>query len=177
MKLSGIARTAVLLLATALSPACDDDLTTPSGLPVVLTAELRPENEVPPIPGTSPEASARGAVQVTLNITRDTAGALTGATARFDLQVVGLPGDTVLVGAHIHPGVAGVNGPVVVNTGLASTTALTAIGSAQTVTLDGIAVAPAVAQAIIDNPAGHYFNVHSFRHPGGVLRGQLRRAF
>jgi len=177
MNLSGTATTAVLLLATALSPACDDDLAAPSSLPVVLTAELRSENEVPPIPGTSPEAAARGAVQVTITVTRDQTGAVTGATARFDLQLSGLPGDAVLVGAHIHPGAAGVNGPVVVNTGLASTTPLTTIGNAQTVTLDGIAIAPAVAQAIFDNPTGYYFNVHSFRHPGGVLRGQLRRTF
>jgi hypothetical protein len=28
-------------------------------------------------------------------------------------------------------------------------------------------------QAIIDNPAGYYFNVHSTQNGGGVARGQL----
>lgn len=170
-----LCRVAVMVLATCVAAACDDDTTSPSALPVVLTAELRTENEVPPIASTSPEASARGAVQITLNLTRDSGGAISSATARFDIQMAGFPGDTVFVGAHIHPGAAGVNGPVVLNTGLASTTTITTIGSGQTVTFTDISVPSAVAQAMIDNPAGFYFNVHSFRHPGGVIRGQLRR--
>ena len=28
-------------------------------------------------------------------------------------------------------------------------------------------------QAIINNPAGFYFNAHSTLNPGGVVRGQL----
>ena len=31
------------------------------------------------------------------------------------------------------------------------------------------------AQAIINNPAGFYFNVHSSLNPNGVIRGQLVR--
>ena len=34
-------------------------------------------------------------------------------------------------------------------------------------------VDPAVAQNIINNPAGFYFNIHSTLNPGGVARGQL----
>ena len=29
------------------------------------------------------------------------------------------------------------------------------------------------AQAIINNPAGFYFNIHTSANPGGVMRGQL----
>jgi CHRD domain-containing protein len=29
------------------------------------------------------------------------------------------------------------------------------------------------AQAIINNPAGYYFNVHTSNNPQGVIRGQL----
>ena len=31
------------------------------------------------------------------------------------------------------------------------------------------------AQAVMDNPAGYYFNMHSPLNPGGVIRGQLVR--
>jgi hypothetical protein len=34
-------------------------------------------------------------------------------------------------------------------------------------------VDPALAQTIINNPAGYYFNAHSTLNPGGVVRGQL----
>ena len=39
----------------------------------------------------------------------------------------------------------------------------------------GLPVPAANAQAIINNPAGYYFNVHSALHTGGVIRGQLVR--
>ena len=34
-------------------------------------------------------------------------------------------------------------------------------------------VDPALAQTIINNPAGYYFNAHSTLNGGGVVRGQL----
>jgi hypothetical protein len=37
----------------------------------------------------------------------------------------------------------------------------------------GLAVTPALAQAIISTPTGFYFNVHTALSPGGVARGQL----
>jgi hypothetical protein len=36
-------------------------------------------------------------------------------------------------------------------------------------------VTPEIAQAILNNPAGFYFNVHSAVNGGGVARGQLVR--
>ena len=42
-------------------------------------------------------------------------------------------------------------------------------------TKDGIAVDPAVAQRIIANPSGFYFNVHSTLNPQGVARGVLTK--
>jgi hypothetical protein len=39
----------------------------------------------------------------------------------------------------------------------------------------GITVLPEVAQRILSNPAGFYFNVHSTLNPGGVARGVLNR--
>ena len=80
----------------------------------------------------------------------------------------------MIILAHIHTGAAGIAGPVIVNTGIAQgQVGLTnGVGS---FTVNGISVTAANAQAIINNPAGHYFNVHSQAFTGGVVRGQLVR--
>src|SRR5262245_64288166 len=111
-------RSLIALAMCAFIVGCDDDNTTstsPSGLPVVLSAVLRPANEVPPVGNA--ESVGTGAVQITMNLTRDAAGGLTGATADVYFQLLGFP-DTSVVGAHIHPGVAGLNVPVIVGTQL-----------------------------------------------------------
>jgi hypothetical protein len=68
-----------------------------------------------------------------------------------------------------------VNGGVVVNTGVSASSPLALSDGSGDTTVRGISVAPAVAQAIIDNPGAFYFNVHSPLNPGGFARGQLAR--
>lgn len=163
------------LAACAVTAAgCDDNGTTsPSNQPAVFTAILRPANEVPPI--TNAESSGSGAAQITLQLTRDAAGAITAATADFYFQMSGFPGNTAVVGAHIHPGVAGVNGPVIVNSGLTAAAPFVANTGTGEFRATGVTVAPALAQSIIDNPSGFYFNIHSPLNAGGFARGQLTR--
>jgi hypothetical protein len=68
------------------------------------------------------------------------------------------------VAAHIHKGVAGVNGPVVVP--------FTAPGpdgnSSGCAPADGALIADIVA-----NPGGYYVDVHTKEHPAGAIRAQL----
>ena len=164
----------MVLAACALVAGCgDDDSTTgPSAnAPVVLTAQLSPANEVPAV--TNSESTARGAVQVTFDVTRNAANAVTSATATFYFQATALPGGTNIVGAHIHPGVAGTNGGVIVSTGLSATAPLTMTTGTAEFTAGGIVVDPALAQAIINNSSAYYFNIHTPLNPGGVARGQL----
>lgn len=166
---------ALTVSACAVILACDDNgATSPSSPPVVFTSILRPANEVPPV--ANAESGGVGAVQITFNVTRDTAGAVTGATADFYFQASAFPPNTVVVGAHIHPGAAGVNGPVVVSTGITAGVpfALAADGRGEFRSLR-VTVDAATAQAIINNPAGWYFNIHSPLNPGGFARGQLTR--
>lgn len=163
-----------LVLATCVVVAgCDDSGTGPTNPPVVLTALLSPANEVPPV--ANAESGARGAVQITMTPTRDASGAITAATADFHIQLAGLPENTVFVGAHIHPGVAGVNGGVVVNTTLSSGSQPSIASGAAVWDFRGITVSPATAQQIENNPSAFYFNVHTLTNPGGVARGQLAR--
>jgi CHRD domain len=163
-----------LAACAAVTAGCDDNGTTsPSNQPAVFSAILQPSNEVPPI--TNAESSGNGAAQITLQLTRDGAGAITGATADFYFQMSGFPGNTLVVGAHIHPGVAGVNGPVIVNTGLTATAPFVASNGTGEFRALGIAVDAATAQGIVNNPAAWYFNIHSPLNTGGFARGQLQR--
>jgi hypothetical protein len=174
--MSGMHRSIALLAISAcvFLSACDDNETTaPSAAPVVFSAALIPANEVPPVAGA--ESTGRGAVQVQFDFTRDAAGAITAATGTFYFQLTGYPAGTTIVGAHIHPAPAGVNGPVIISTGL--TTANTRVlenGSGEFI-FRGVFSDPAIVQQIINNPAAFYFNVHSPSNPGGFSRGQLAR--
>ena len=106
---------------------------------------------------------------------RGASGAITSATANFYFQLTGFPNGTTVVGAHIHPGVGGVNGPVIVNTGVTATSTVTLTDGSAEFRVNGIPVDTALAESIINNPSGYYFNVHSPLNPGGFSRGQLTR--
>ena len=168
-------RFGVLLLGLCLLGAagCSDDSTAPSNLPIVMTANLSPANEVPPI--ANAENTGHGAVQVTLNVTRDGTGAVTGGTAEFHFQLSGFPSSTTIIAAHIHPGAAGVNGAVLVSTGLLASSPVTQSDGVMFFTSAPVTVPAATLQSIVNNPAGFYFNVHSPTNSGGVARGQLNR--
>jgi hypothetical protein len=166
---------ALLAIASCLFlSACDDNETTaPSAAPVVFSALLSPANEVPPVPGS--ESTGHGAVQVQFDVTRDATGAITAATGTFYFQLTGYPAGTTIVGAHIHPAPAGVNGPVIISTGLATANTVTLTNGSGDFIFRGVFSDPAVVQQIINNPGAFYFNVHSPSNPGGFSRGQLTR--
>src|SRR4030095_13893366 len=164
-----------LLLGVCLLGAvgCDDDSVSPSSLPIVLTANLSPSNEVPPI--TNAESTGQGAAQITFNGTRDANGAITGGTADFHFQLSGFPASTTVVAAHIHPGNFGVNGGVLVGTPIVAASPVGPVDGVITYSASGVSVPAATLQAIVNNPAGYYFNVHSPTNGGGFARGQLNR--
>jgi hypothetical protein len=159
---------AVAILAVAIG--CDK--TSPSSESVTFTAQLSPANEVPPV--VNAEASCSGTVTIVLRVNRDSGGAITSATADFQVNMTGCPNGTQLTLAHIHRGAVGVAGNVVVDTGLAPGQVVLA-GGAGSFTRTGISVTASLAQEILSGPAGFYFNVHSVLNGTGVVRGQLVR--
>jgi hypothetical protein len=172
MKRSGVLLLGLCLLGAA---GCSDDSpTNASNLPVVMTANLSPANEVPPI--ANAENTGSGAVQITFNVTRDANGAITGGTADFHFQLSGFPSSTTITAAHIHPGAAGVNGGVLLGTPIVAANPVTQTNGVMSYTANNVSVPAATLQSIVNNPAGFYFNVHSPTNPGGVARGQLSRA-
>lgn len=83
-------------------------------------------------------------------------------TACWTMNVENIDPVTV---SHIHEGAAGTDGGVVVDLDLdgfdGSSEGCNDAADADTL------------QAIIDNPAGYYVNVHNEAYPGGAIRGQL----
>ena len=166
----------VLIGMMALGAACGSKTasTTPSTTAaantVTFTAALSPANEVPAV--TNADAAASGTATVTLNLTRDSAGTITAATTTFQVNLTGFPANTSITGAHIHPGASGTNGGVLVSTTLTSGEIVLGNGVGG-FTKTAIPTAADVAQGIISNPAGYYFNVHTTLNGGGAARGQL----
>jgi hypothetical protein len=179
--LAGLAAGAIALsacapAATAPSPS-PTVAATPSPTPAptpqtkfVFLADLKTSNEVPAI--ANAEASCSGKGTFTLNTTKDASGAITAANAQFETDVTGCPADTKINIGHIHKEVAGKNGGVVVNSGLAAGE-LVLVNGAGKINKTQPTVDPAVATAIIADPAGYYMNWHSTVNAGGVIRGQL----
>ena len=142
---------------------------------VTFTADLRTSNEVPPI--ANAESSGSGTATVTMDVTRDPSGNVVAGTATFVVTLSGFPAGTPINIAHIHQAVAGVNGNVVVSSGLSAGEVVLRDGSGG-FTRDRLTPANgdlSIFTAIINNPAGFYFNVHTALNPGGVMRGQLVR--
>jgi hypothetical protein len=173
-------RFVMLALVLMFAVACDDDSPTSPSDPNVarFTAILLPSNEVPPI--TNADAAASGTMELTMTVTRDAAGNITGAAYDFTVHMTGFPANTTLTGAHIHNAPATVNAPVVVGLPLTSADTTLATGQATLVktglsSTSSTVPAAQVAQAIFNNPAGNYFNVHTTINMGGAIRGQLVR--
>jgi hypothetical protein len=160
-----VRRVVIVVAACAFLVGCgDDDATTsPSAAPMIFTAILSPANEVPPVGNA--ESSGRGAVQITV----------TGSTADVYFQLHGFPGDTRIQGAHIHPGVAGVNGPVTVGTPITAASMVPLQNGTVEYHIAGLPVDAVTLAGLTSNAGAYYFNVHSPVNPGGFARGQLTR--
>ncbi len=86
-------------------------------------------------------------------------------TACWEMSVADIDPVTI---SHIHVGAEGENGDVVVDLDLAGF-------ETDSEGCNDAAVAETL-QAIIDDPAGYYVNVHNEAFPGGAIRGQLAAA-
>lgn len=126
-------------------------LVAPAAFAQSFVANLSGANEVPPA-----DPDGNGTAYVTIS----------GTTVIYSITANLIAAPTA---QHIHSGVAGVNGPIVVN--LPGTWVGAGDGPW---TLSGTTTTDAAtAASILANPAAFYVNVHNAPFPGGAIRGQL----
>jgi hypothetical protein len=135
------------------------------GAVTVFDLRLEPRQEVPRIKGL--RAYADG--DVTLDVTRSSTGAITSGDVVFYFNY-DFPGSVTITGLHVHQGKKGTNGPIVVDSGVASFTDADGEGNVTTVVTSA---SPATLQAILDKPREYYVNLHTSVNPTGALRDQL----
>lgn len=137
-------------------------------------ADLTTAGEVPAVAGVN--GSARAIIAA--HILRDEFGAIVSAVVDFDVDYNFADNDGTFTGLHIHDGAAGVNGPVTINTGLASADAISAQGTGNIFRAASATSAAAIAtiKSMLGDPSKHYVNLHTTLHAGGVVRAQLSRA-
>src|SRR2546430_727325 len=126
--------------------------------PVFLEAKLEGRNEVQ-VPGKPPVGDPKGSATGLIRVQ--------GNRVTFAFSWKGISAPTL---GHIHQGVFGVNGPVVVPL-FASPVPATVVAISGTVT----GVDPALVSDISAHPSAYYTNLHTAQFPGGAVRGQLFR--
>ncbi len=70
---------------------------------------------------------------------------------------------------------AGANAGIFVDTGLLAANAIPTPGGSATINFEQVMIRQSQASAVLANPAGHYFNMHTPLNGGGAIRGQLVR--
>jgi hypothetical protein len=106
-------------------------------------------------------------------------GAYTSGSVIFDINY-NYGRQTTVTGFHIHDGVAGINGPVIINTGLSPTapliTAANGIGNFRKVVEVNMANPTQVGTlyGLLTRPKDFYINMHTIEAGGGLIRDQLR---
>jgi len=166
---------AVVLALCAAGCGSDPAPTTTNTPPTrfVFTAPLSAVNEVPALAANNAEIGGRGQATITMNVTRDAAGAITAGTVDVVATFTGFPSGTIITAAHIHTGNSTTAGAVLVPMVPAAGEVTMPNGSGSFVK-SGFAISPIDnANLIIANPANFYFNVHTSTNPGGAARGQL----
>src|SRR5215813_789618 len=143
----------------------------------VLTAGVAftPGGGVNPSPAPPPDAS--GAFLITVNVARDSAGAVTtGSTINF-LGTVNFPGGATITvtGLHIHEGAINANGNVRFDSGLSAGSPMMLPGGVGIINLNATSVDPIVLGRMLAKPSGFYVNLHTTTNPGGAIRAQMIR--
>jgi len=141
----------------------------------VLMGQMVAANEVPAV-----NVNASGnALVLALAAVDPKTGQASGAT--YMQTTYSIPEQGNFTGFHIHPGVAGTNGPASISSGIPTTTTIDPSGSGSVgpfyTELDTTnAVMVQTFTNLFTNPQGDYINIHTNLHTGGIARAQLRPA-
>lgn len=132
-----------------------------------LSADLSPENLVPPI-----EARAEsGLAEVEITLVDGGATASDSAMVTYEVTIENAE-EGIFTGFAIHEGATGLNGSVVVEAQLDTAEPPTGNGFSGQMMITGSTQLDALRD-IIANPGGYYVLVTAQGFPSGLLRGQL----
>lgn len=119
------------------------------------------------VPRQSGDATARG--RITLDVTRDASGVVTGGSVVFDVNYR-FDGAVSIDGLALHQGAKGTNGPTVVDANVG--TVVDADGSGNLTKVVG-GVSASTMQALLAGPRGYYVELTTTAGTSGTLRTQL----
>jgi len=179
--------TVAAVVLSLFAAGCDETLNpvAPTAGQVTLVSQLSAAAEVPPAgsqgnPAGALEAGATGTLSVTM-----VPAAAGSYTASFTFSIGNLikagvlpsPLDSgsVIVAGHIHSGAAGTSGPPIVPLPISQTAPIVSPTGSVMLTISNVPVTADAASAILANPGGFCFNLHSALNPIGVVRGQLAK--
>jgi len=180
--------TVVAVVLSLFAVGCDEKLnpTSPTPGQVTLVSQLSGSQVVPPagqqgVAAGALEAGAAGSLSVTMV---PSGGGNYAASFTFSLgnlikagQVPVPPIDTgsVIVAGYIFPGAAGggATGLPVVQLPISVAAPIVTPTGSVLLTISNVTVAGAAATAILANPPGFFFSLHSAVNQAGVARGQL----
>lgn len=139
----------------------------------VLQVNMLPSNEVPPVMNLAVNAVSA----IVVNTLRNPDGSVAAGSVGFDVNFRGFPTATVFTGLHIHSAAAGVNGTIVIPTGLGtganSVTTDSGNGNVNRRPIVATSAGIAALNQLVQDPSGFYVNMHTTVYPGGVIRSQL----
>jgi hypothetical protein len=165
-------RATYLAIALAVvANACGGSSTSPSNNNVVFSAQMLPANETAASINGG-ESTSSGTVTITFVPTKDAAGNITNAAGTAAVTMQGFPSTTTITLAHIHTGATGVAGGIFVP--FIPSGNITPVNGAASFSQSHDATGDQLT-AMMNNPSGFYFNVHTAANPAGVMRGQLAR--
>jgi hypothetical protein len=114
--------------------------------------------------------NAEGNGNLTLDLTRDASGNLTGGNVVFYVNYR-FPGPVTITGLALHQGARGTNGPVVLDAAIGTVADTDGRGNLTKV-VSGASVT--LLQALLTSPNGYYVDLTTSANTGGALRDQLR---
>jgi hypothetical protein len=143
---------------------------------LVLRPVMSPRFEVP---ASNLDAQAAALVEIQVNRDAQTA-AITSGTVMFEVNYR-FPGATTITGLQIRNAATGANGPIVIETGINTTTrAITNTTGTGTI-FRMVEIASndtsglAALTGLMNDPTQFYIDVQTVANPGGALRGQFSR--
>jgi len=180
--------TVVAVVLSLFAVGCDEKLNPSSPTPgqVTLVSQVSGSQVVPPagqqgVAAGALEAGAAGSLSVAMvpssggNYTASFTFSVGNLIKAGQVPVPPLDTGSVIVAGYIFPGAAGggATGLPVVQLPISPTAPIVTPTGSVLLTISNVTVASAAATAILANPAGFYFSLHSAVNQAGVVRGQL----